>query len=131
VSDEEKPMTDPTDLSPADVFDALKAGKILLIDVREPAEYANERIHGALLHPLSTFEPKAIPTDGSRRVVFQCGSGKRSRSALDAFMAETGSVERAVDAAHLAGGIGAWKADGLPCVKINPATGRIEDHGRY
>lgn len=119
-------MADERDLSPAAVFEALKAGEIVLIDVREPTEFANNRIHGALLHPLSTFEPKAIPTDGSRRIVFQCGSGKRSRKALDAFLAATGA-----DAAHLAGGIGAWKASGLPCVSVNPATGQVEDHGRY
>lgn len=119
-------MGDARDLAPADVFEELKAGDILLVDVREPAEFANERIHGALLHPLSTFEPKALPTDGSRKIIFQCGSGKRSRTALDAFMAATGA-----DAAHMAGGIGAWKMAGLPCVKINPATGQVEDHGRY
>ncbi len=119
-------MADERDLAPASVFEALKAGEILLIDVREPAEFANQRIHGALLHPLSTFEPKAIPTDGSRRIVFQCGSGKRSRAALDAFMTATGA-----DAAHMAGGIGAWQSSGLPCVRINPATGQVEDNGKY
>jgi len=119
-------MQDPRDLDPNAVFDALKRGDILLVDVREPAEFANQRIHGALLMPLSTFEPKAIPVDSSRRIVFQCGSGKRSRMALDKFMAETGA-----DAAHMAGGIGGWRASGLPCVSINPATGQVEDHGRY
>ncbi|MFN4025468.1 MAG: rhodanese-like domain-containing protein [Hyphomonas sp.] len=119
-------MTDERDLTPAAVFEALKRSEIVLIDVREPAEFANQRIHGALLHPLSTFEPKAIPADSGRRIVFQCGSGKRSRAALDQFLAATGA-----DAAHMAGGIGAWRAAGLPCVQINPATGQVEDHGRY
>jgi len=119
-------MADPRDLSPAAVFDGLKAGSILLVDVREPNEFAFERIHGALLHPLSTFEPKAIPTHPGRQIVFQCGSGKRSRTALDAFMAATGA-----EAAHMAGGIMSWKSAGLPCVQINPATGKVEDHGRY
>ncbi|MCI4645382.1 MAG: rhodanese-like domain-containing protein [Hyphomonadaceae bacterium] len=119
-------MADERDLSPSTVFEALKAGEILLVDVREPAEFAVGRIHGALLHPLSTFEPKAIPTDGARRIIFQCGSGKRSRKALDTFMAATGA-----DAAHLDGGIGAWKGAGLPCIAVNPATGQVEDHGRY
>lgn len=119
-------MVDHRDLAPQDVFESLKSEEIVLIDVREPAEFAFERIHGALLHPLSTFEPKAIPTDGTRKIVFQCGSGKRSRMALDRFMAETGA-----DAAHLAGGIGAWKANGLPRIVINPATGQVEDNGRY
>lgn len=119
-------MSDHRDLAPKDVFESLKKGEIVLIDVREPAEFAFERIHGALLHPISTFEPKAIPTDGARRIVFQCGSGKRSRMALDRFMAETGA-----DAAHMAGGIGAWKNSGLPRIVVNPATGQVEDNGRY
>lgn len=119
-------MADPRDLSPEDVFSDLKAGSILLVDVREAAEFVNQRIHGALLHPLSTFEPKAIPTDGSRRVVFQCGSGKRSRAALDTFIKATGA-----DAAHLEGGIGAWVQAGLPTVKINPSTGQVQDNGHY
>ena len=57
-------------LEPAEVVRLLKAGKILLIDVREPAEYASERIHGALLYPLSTFDAAALPTDGTRLVAF-------------------------------------------------------------
>ena len=114
------------ELDPKDVFDRAQKGELVIIDVREPHEFAVGRIHGALLHPLSTFEPKAIPTDGARKIVFQCGSGVRSRKALNAFMAATGA-----DAAHLAGGIGAWKTAGLPCVSVNPATGQVEDHGRY
>lgn len=119
-------MADERDLVPNAVFEGLKSGEVVLIDVREPTEFANQRIHGALLHPLSTFEPKAIPADGSRRVIFQCGSGKRSRAALEAFMSATGA-----EAAHMAGGIGAWCEAGLPCVRINPATGQVEDHGKY
>lgn len=119
-------MADERDLAPSSVMDGLKSGDILLVDVREPAEFANERIHGALLHPLSTFEPRAIPTDGTRRVVFQCGSGKRSRKALEAFLAANGG-----DAAHLDGGLGAWKSAGLPCTQIDPATGQVRDDGRF
>jgi rhodanese-related sulfurtransferase len=119
-------MADHRDLPPRAVFEKLKSSDIILIDVREPAEFANERIHGAFLHPLSTFEPKAIPIGIDREVVFQCGSGKRSRKALDDFRAATGT-----EATHLAGGIAAWKEAGLPTVKINPATGQVEDHGRY
>tara|TARA_R110001606_G_scaffold8465_8_gene37328 strand:- start:659 stop:1081 length:423 start_codon:yes stop_codon:yes gene_type:complete len=119
-------MTDSRDIAPAAIFDDLKAGRVLLVDVREPAEFANQRIHGAVLMPLSTFEPKALPTDGSRRIIFQCGSGKRSRNALDTYCAATG-----VDAAHMAGGIAAWKQQGLPCAQIDPATGRVVDNGHY
>ena len=37
--------------TPLQVREALGRGEIILIDVREPAEYAAERIHGALLFP--------------------------------------------------------------------------------
>jgi rhodanese-related sulfurtransferase len=100
-------------LEPTEVARLLKAGKILLIDVREPAEYAAERIHGALLYPLSTFEAAALPPDGPRRVVFHCGSGKRSLAA-----AEKRLADGQPHAAHMAGGIAAWRAAGLPVIAL-------------
>ena len=98
-------------IAPAEVARLLAAGKLLLIDVREPTEYAAERIHGALLYPLSTFDATALPTDGSRRVVFHCGSGKRSLAAAEKRLAAGES-----HAAHMGGGIAAWKAAGLPVI---------------
>jgi rhodanese-related sulfurtransferase len=44
---------------PTEVATLLRAGKVLLIDVREPAEFQTERIAGALLYPLSTFDASA------------------------------------------------------------------------
>jgi rhodanese-related sulfurtransferase len=108
------------ELSPHEVADLLNARKILLVDVREPDEYAAQRIYGALLFPLSTLDALALPPDGPRRVVFQCGSGKRSALAAQARLAA--GAERV---AHLAGGIGAWKSAGLPVLQLDPATGRI------
>jgi len=81
----------------------------LLIDVREPVEFDVERIPGALLFPLSSFDPPALPTDGSRRVAFHCGSGKRSLAAAEAWR-DAGHA----DAAHMGGGITAWISAGLP-----------------
>src|SRR5580700_8679870 len=99
------------ELEPAEVERLLKAGKLLLVDVREPAEYAAERIPGALLYPLSTFDATALPEDGLRRVVFHCGSGKRSLAA-----AERRLAAGQASAAHMGGGIAAWKAAGLPVI---------------
>ena len=31
---------------------------------------------------------------------------------------------------HLAGGLQAWKAAGLPVIRIDPQTGRVVDDGR-
>jgi len=104
-------------LDPAEVARLLRAGKILLIDVREPAEYASERIHGALLYPLSTFDAAALPTDGTRRVVFHCGSGKRSLVAAEKYLAAGHN-----HAAHLDGGISSWKAAGLPVIALAGAA---------
>jgi rhodanese-related sulfurtransferase len=98
-------------LEPAEVSRLLKAGKLLLVDVREPTEYAAERISGALLYPLSTFDAAALPEDGSRRVVFHCGSGKRSLAA-----AERRLAAGQASAAHMRGGMAAWKAAGLPVI---------------
>jgi rhodanese-related sulfurtransferase len=107
-----------TELTPLEVKALLDAGKILLIDVREPAEYAAERIPGALLYPLSTFDPALLPADGERQVVFHCAAGGRS---LTAARARKG---RGQPGAHLAGGIAEWKAEGLPVVRVDPRTGR-------
>ena len=102
-------------LNAADVARLMKAGKVLLIDVREPAEYESERIAGALLYPLSTFDASTLPEDGPRRVVFQCGSGKRSLTAAERRLA-AGQAH----AAHMGGGIAAWKTAGLPVISGPP-----------
>ena len=98
-------------LEAAEVLRLPRAGKILLIDVREPSEYASERIAGALLYPLSTFDATTLPDDGPRQVVFHCGSGKRSLTAAERRLA-AGQKH----AAHMGGGIAAWKAAGLPVI---------------
>ena len=118
---EQHPQT-PRDLSPKLVHDRLVRHEIVLIDVREPQEYAAERIHGALLFPLSTFDPVALPLPADRPVVLHCGSGKRSAAAC----AAAGVPVRQ----HMQGGISAWKAAGLPTVRLEPATGRVLDRGQ-
>jgi len=113
-----------TDATPDQVHAWLQSGEILLVDVREVHEYAAERIHGALLYPLSTFDPRALPMEG-RRLVLQCGSGKRSLMAAHKLQAAGfGHLT------HLAGGIQAWKAAGLPIIRIDLQTGRVVDDGR-
>lgn len=110
------------DLSPAQVKAMLDGEQIVLIDVREPSEFAAERIHGALNFPLSTFDPDAVPVSDERPVVFQCGSGKRSATAVERCLAAGVQVD-----SHLKGGIGAWRAAGLPTIAFDPATGALRD----
>jgi rhodanese-related sulfurtransferase len=96
------------DLPAQDVADRMKRGAVL-IDVREPAEFDVEHIDGARLFPLSTFDPNLLPRDVP--LIFNCGIGKRSALAV----ARAQQAGYAHDA-HLAGGLAAWKAAGLPTV---------------
>jgi rhodanese-related sulfurtransferase len=97
------------DLTPQEVARGLEEDRILLIDVREPNETALERIPGSLLMPLSAFDPAAIPEPEGRDVVFSCRSGRRSETASLAAQEQGFAYS-----SHLAGGILAWKAAGLP-----------------
>ena len=110
------------DLAPQDVARRLKDDSIVLVDVRELAEFAAERIHGALLFPLSTFDPHALPDPGKREVVFQCGSGVRSAQAVTKCQAAGFGHDL-----HMAGGLKAWKVAGLPTISLDPATGQPRD----
>jgi rhodanese-related sulfurtransferase len=84
-------------------------GHYLLVDVREPNEVAVEAYPGAFVVPLSSFDPKEIPDPHGKQVVFACRSGKRSVTASLAAQAAGLAYDR-----HLAGGMLAWKAAGLP-----------------
>jgi len=98
-----------TNLTPQQVAEGLSAGRMLLVDVREPNETAVESFPDAVVVPLSMFDPAEIPDPQGREVVFACRSGRRSITASVA----------AQDAgypytSHMAGGIIGWKAAGLP-----------------
>jgi rhodanese-related sulfurtransferase len=97
------------DLTPQEVAQGLRDGRLLLVDVREPNETAVERFPGAVLVPLSSFDPAAIPEPAGREVVFACRSGRRSVTA--SLVAQEHGFPYG---SHLAGGILAWKAAGLP-----------------
>lgn len=90
----------------------LTAGEATLIDVREPQEFADEHIAGAINRPLSSLDPEALPVAAGKTVVLQCAGGKRSGMALD----RCATAQAAIDT-HLAGGLAAWKAAGLPTVR--------------
>ena len=96
------------DLTPEDVARGLAEDRMILVDVREPNETAVERYPGAVIVPLS-FDPADIPDPQGRQVVFACRSGRRSVTASQAAQAAGLPYD-----SHLAGGILAWKAAGLP-----------------
>jgi len=105
-------------LTPEEVQAEMQAGRILLIDVRTPMEYAWEHVAGALLLPMAGFDPGALPTDSARGIVFHCGSGIRSKIV----------AEKCLDAGwprvtHMAGGMAGWKKAKLPYIAIDPGSG--------
>src|SRR5947207_14510623 len=96
-------------LTPEDVAHGLAEGRMLLVDVREQNEVDAEAYPDAVVVPLSTFDPTAIPDPQGRQVVFACRSGRRSVTASLAAQERGYPYD-----SHLAGGILAWKAAGLP-----------------
>jgi rhodanese-related sulfurtransferase len=95
-------------LTVAEVKAGMEAGKIMLVDVREPNELAEERIPGALEMPLKSFNPKALPDPGDKQLVFSCRSGNRSVTA--SLLAQEAGLPYN---AHMAGGLKAWKEAGF------------------
>jgi rhodanese-related sulfurtransferase len=97
------------EIGPAELKALLDQGQALVIDVREPEEFAAEHIAGAVNLPLSSFDPARLPAADGKTVILQCAGGKRSGMALD----RCAEAQAAIDT-HLAGGLGAWKSAGLP-----------------
>ena len=109
MADENPRAAEVQNLTPEDVARGLTEGRTLLVDVREPNETAVERYPGAVIVPLSMFDPNAIPDPQGKQVVFACRSGRRSVTASLAAQDQGFPYKT-----HLAGGILAWKAAGLP-----------------
>jgi rhodanese-related sulfurtransferase len=65
----------------------LAAETVLLVDVREPHEFAAGHIPGSVSMPLSQFDPHALPDPAGRTLVFSCAAGVRSVHALAAAQA--------------------------------------------
>jgi len=104
--------------TPEEVRDAYDRNEIALIDVRTPQEYMVEKIEGALLAPITSFDADKLPSQDGKRIVFYCGAGGRSRKAAVL------SLEHGFDKiAHMEGGFGAWKKRGLPYIGTEEKTG--------
>ena len=92
----------------ATVHDWIENNQALLVDVRETSEFDKEHIPGALLLPLSAFDPELFPTIKDKKVVLHCAVGKRSESAGKMLINE--GYE---DIIHMTGGIEEWKKAGF------------------
>lgn len=86
-------------------------GKVVLIDVRTPAEHREAHIPGSVLMPLYTLEGVDDIPEGNR-VILYCRSGKRSLRAMDIL-----SAKGFTGLADLEGGINAWIRSGGDVVR--------------
>lgn len=99
--------TAPLRLSPHELDDQRRSGRITIIDVREPMEYVGGHIPGSRNIPLALLAEAPLP-DGP--LVLVCQSGARSERGL-AMLSRRGL---AVGLAELEGGLLAWQAAKMP-----------------
>jgi rhodanese-related sulfurtransferase len=97
-------------VSPADINEWRDRDQAVIVDVREQHEWHEAHIPGAILMPLSTFDPADIPDAHGKHLVFHCRSGQRCGMAAAKAVAGgfKGKIER------MAGGFLAWSAAGYP-----------------
>jgi rhodanese-related sulfurtransferase len=82
-----------------------------LIDVREPGEYVEGHVPGAVLVPMSQLPSRLDELDRTRPVHLICASGNRS-GAMGELLASSG-----FDAVNVAGGTKAWSRSGKPLAR--------------
>lgn len=97
-----------TPLSPADVSRRLRENTAVLIDIREPDEFAREHVVGAVHAPLSALDQSPPAFADGRDVIFTCRTGNRTGVNCDRLAARVSGEAYVLD-----GGLEAWKAQGL------------------
>jgi rhodanese-related sulfurtransferase len=91
----------------------LDSKNAVIVDVREPDEYAAGHIPGAVLVPLGTVDVSKLPELQGRNLVMQCKGGGRSSRACAKISAEN----PALTPYNLEGGITAWMQAGYEVKK--------------
>jgi rhodanese-related sulfurtransferase len=97
----------PLEISPQEAAQVLARGSgVLLIDVREPWEFAICRIAGAQLRPMAAIPANLQALDTDDQVICYCHHGMRSMDV--AVWLRSQGVEKACS---LAGGIDRWSLE--------------------
>ena len=96
-------------IDPVTLKNWIDADEAIVIDVREPGEFASERIFGAQLIPLAAINVAKLPANKGKKIVLHCHAGKRGETACAKLLAEDPELELY----HLQGGIAAWIKAGL------------------
>ena len=70
------------EITPTELSKIQKSEEVMLIDVREPAEYRGEHIEYSVSIPLGTLNASNLPSN-KNKYVFICQSGVREESAYN------------------------------------------------
>ncbi|MFC7461808.1 rhodanese-like domain-containing protein [Hydrogenophaga defluvii] len=102
---------------------AFEAGKVTLIDIREPDEHATGVAAGAQLLPMRQLAARLneIPKDSSRPVLLICNTQNRSRAVQQA-LKDRGYHH----VQYVNGGMSEWARRGWPMVKPGAAKGPLK-----
>lgn len=104
-------------VSPAQALKLYETGDAMLLDVREPDEWAKGHAPGAIHLPLGDLDPAALDT--GKLIIAICRSGNRSGKA-------TAQLRNAgVQVRNMSGGMTAWQEDGLPIVADAGTPGTV------
>jgi rhodanese-related sulfurtransferase len=87
-----------------------QAAGAALIDVRQPFEYDEAHVPGAVLIPLDELVERVDEVPESREVLLICATGSRSNAAGEWLL------RQGIDAVNVAGGVMAWMDQGAPVV---------------
>lgn len=102
-------MDVPAEVSPREASSAATADAAMLLDVREPWEWEELRIPGALLVPLAELPARIAELPRDRDIYVYCKMGARSRRAVR-YLRDAGWTRTV----NVRGGIDAWVVAGLP-----------------
>lgn len=99
------------EITPTEVLN--RTEDVLLIDVREPAEFHDHHIPNSTNIPLATLPDwiKTRPGDDRAQVIFVCRSGNRSARATDL------ARRMNINALNMKGGLIEWSALGYPRIR--------------
>ena len=94
----------------------------ILLDVREPHEFVEVRVPGALLLPTSVFMARIGEIPPDRPLLVVCHVGGRS-AAVVGYLIRAGRS----DVVNVAGGMDAWSRAGLPVRRgpLEPGEGAL------
>lgn len=100
----------------------LNKNEAILVDVREPGEYAAVHIAEAKLIPLSTLEEDNLPELNNKKLIIHCHIGRRGGAACEKLLLSNPNL----DVYNLEGGIAAWEKAGFKVEKSGVAFLSIE-----